>query len=216
MCCLRYEDQTYEELRKRLPRNKSRVGTPEGDGMVLDSQILTQLVLVRLDASDKDVAVAVEDLTPPKSEMAPVRPEPREFDRGRGGGDRRDRRDDKGGRGAREDRPRRDDAGAGPTRPDQPGDRKRGAAPPQGRPEPEARPGPPSAPRTPETKPPAVDGRIDLDDIETDTGEERPDRRGPQGPASAGESGRKKRRRRRRRGGGPEGGGATGQAPSAG
>ncbi|MDX2145930.1 MAG: regulatory iron-sulfur-containing complex subunit RicT [Planctomycetota bacterium] len=79
MCCLRYEDQTYDDLRKRLPNRKSRVGTPEGDGMVLDSQILTQLVLVRLDApnpdgSPKEVAVPVEELTPPKSATPPPPP----------------------------------------------------------------------------------------------------------------------------------------------
>jgi cell fate regulator YaaT (PSP1 superfamily) len=65
MCCLRYEDQTYEELRKRLPKRKTRVGTPEGDGWVIDSQILTQLVLVQLEAVDKQVAVPVEDLAAP-------------------------------------------------------------------------------------------------------------------------------------------------------
>ena len=76
MCCLRYEDQTYEDLKKNLPRKKSRVGTPEGDGTVIDSQILTQLVLVRLDAlgSDgkfADVAVPVENLSEPISKVAP-------------------------------------------------------------------------------------------------------------------------------------------------
>ncbi len=72
MCCLRYEDETYEELRKKLPHRKSRVGTPEGDGIVIDSQILTQLVRVRLD-SGTDVAVPVEELTEPGLE----RPKPK-------------------------------------------------------------------------------------------------------------------------------------------
>jgi len=69
MCCLRYEDATYEELRKRLPKNKTRVGTPEGPGIVVDSKILVQLVLVQLDAPDggygREIAVAVEDLMDP-------------------------------------------------------------------------------------------------------------------------------------------------------
>lgn len=64
MCCLRYEEQTYDELRKNLPKRKTRVGTPEGDGIVIDSQILTQLVLVLLD-SGKQVAVPIEQLTEP-------------------------------------------------------------------------------------------------------------------------------------------------------
>jgi cell fate regulator YaaT (PSP1 superfamily) len=69
MCCLRYEDATYEELRKRLPKNKTRVGTPEGPGIVVDSKILVQLVLVQLDAPDggfgREIAVPVEDLMDP-------------------------------------------------------------------------------------------------------------------------------------------------------
>ena len=32
MCCLRYEDETYTDLKKRLPHRKTRVGTPEGPG----------------------------------------------------------------------------------------------------------------------------------------------------------------------------------------
>src|SRR6185369_3690212 len=62
MCCLRYEDETYEELRKRLPRKKTRVKAPDGWGTVIDTQILTQLVLVRLDQSEVDVAVPLEEL----------------------------------------------------------------------------------------------------------------------------------------------------------
>lgn len=80
MCCLRYEDQTYDELRRNLPHRKSRVGTPEGDGFVVDTQILTQLALVRLDSGEQ-VAVPVEELTkpesatpPPPTERAPARP----------------------------------------------------------------------------------------------------------------------------------------------
>lgn len=98
MCCLRYEDQTYEDLRKRLPRRKSRVGTPEGDGIVLDGQILTQLVLVELDEVGTDgkirqIAVPVESLAPPTSAATPVRPAPE------------DRRDSRGSRDTRDTRP---------------------------------------------------------------------------------------------------------------
>ncbi len=69
MCCLRYEDETYEELRKNLPHRKSRVGTPEGDGIVISTQILTQLALVRLD-NNTDVAIPIEDLCEPDSKTA--------------------------------------------------------------------------------------------------------------------------------------------------
>ena len=79
MCCLRYEDETYEALRKNLPHRKSRVGTPEGDGIVLDSQILTQLSKIRLD-DGTIVAIPIEELTTPEHAKAPEpqqRPEPR-------------------------------------------------------------------------------------------------------------------------------------------
>ncbi|GJM20057.1 MAG: hypothetical protein DHS20C14_22700 [Phycisphaeraceae bacterium] len=94
MCCLRYEDQTYDDLRKNLPHRKSKVGTPEGDGIVIESQILTQLVLVSLDADERRIAVPVEDLTepglaPPKRapEPAPRRREPERRPEGDGQGD---------------------------------------------------------------------------------------------------------------------------------
>jgi len=60
-CCLRYEDHTYRELAKRLPKKKSRVRTSHGEGIVIDCQILTQLVSVKTD--DGTVfAVPVEEI----------------------------------------------------------------------------------------------------------------------------------------------------------
>jgi cell fate regulator YaaT (PSP1 superfamily) len=60
-CCLRYEDHTYRDLVKKLPRKRSRVRTSHGDGYVVDAQILTQLVCVRTD--DGNVfAVPVEEI----------------------------------------------------------------------------------------------------------------------------------------------------------
>ncbi|MCB9838492.1 MAG: hypothetical protein H6813_04070 [Phycisphaeraceae bacterium] len=66
MCCLRYEDETYTELRKRLPHRKSRVGTDEGPGVVVDTQILTQLALVRLESDGRQIAVPIENLIDPE------------------------------------------------------------------------------------------------------------------------------------------------------
>lgn len=112
MCCLRYEDETYEALRKNLPHRKSRVGTPEGDGEVIDSQILTQLSKIRLD-DGTIVAVPIEELTSPVLAKAPepgerpVRKEPR-----------RDSRRAAGNEGRKEARngPRRDAGGGESTR----------------------------------------------------------------------------------------------------
>ena len=60
-CCLRYEDKTYTELKKRLPRKNARVKTAQGEGKVVDAQILTQLVLVEYENGTK-TAVPVDDL----------------------------------------------------------------------------------------------------------------------------------------------------------
>ena len=62
MCCLRYEHSTYEELRKKLPTRNSAVNTPEGEGVVVDRQILTQLLIVRL-ADAKRVAFPASEVT---------------------------------------------------------------------------------------------------------------------------------------------------------
>lgn len=99
MCCLRYEDETYEALRKRLPHRKSRVGTPHGDGMVIKGQILTQLVLIALDNGER-VAVPVEELTAPVLAKAPRR-EDTAVGGGRSGGRVRSG-DKRRGRGARD------------------------------------------------------------------------------------------------------------------
>jgi cell fate regulator YaaT (PSP1 superfamily) len=68
-CCLRYEDQTYTELKKRLPKKNSRVRTARGPGKVIDAQILTQLVVVEYENGDRE-AIGVEDVQlikqPPK------------------------------------------------------------------------------------------------------------------------------------------------------
>ena len=61
MCCLRYEDKTYEELRKNLPPKKSFVRTSQGSGEVVDYDVLTQTVVLS-DASGKRFMVGVEDI----------------------------------------------------------------------------------------------------------------------------------------------------------
>jgi len=60
-CCLRYEDKTYTELKKQLPKKKTKVKTQYGEGKVVDTQILTQLVIVELKDAQK-IAVPIEEL----------------------------------------------------------------------------------------------------------------------------------------------------------
>jgi cell fate regulator YaaT (PSP1 superfamily) len=72
MCCLRYEDETYDSLKKNLPHRQTRVITEEGPGTVLDTQILTQLVLIALDSEyNAPKAFPVEHIRPmTKEEIA--------------------------------------------------------------------------------------------------------------------------------------------------
>jgi len=49
MCCLRFEDRTYEDLKRLLPRKGARVLTPDGAGVVTGLELLRQQVTVELD-----------------------------------------------------------------------------------------------------------------------------------------------------------------------
>nr|MDD6335181.1 stage 0 sporulation family protein [bacterium] len=47
MCCLKYEQSSYEALKKRMPRTGKEVSTPDGKGTVVELQILAQRVKVK-------------------------------------------------------------------------------------------------------------------------------------------------------------------------
>lgn len=49
MCCLKYEQSTYEELWKLCPKVGATVMTPEGRGVVTESSVLKGQIKVRLD-----------------------------------------------------------------------------------------------------------------------------------------------------------------------
>ncbi|TDJ56807.1 MAG: hypothetical protein E2O40_03935 [Planctomycetota bacterium] len=115
MCCLRYEDQTYDQLRKNLPNRSKRVGTSEGPGVVLDTKILVQLVLVRLEHNDNQIAVPVEELIDVEESIALLErarsaPEPPPEMLAGDTDKRRDRPRHKLGRGGQRD-PRRETGG---------------------------------------------------------------------------------------------------------
>jgi cell fate regulator YaaT (PSP1 superfamily) len=76
MCCLRYEDQTYNELQRNLPKKGKRVGTSEGPGRVVDTKVLVQLALVTLEHNGQAIAVPVEELMDPDQCPTPGQPEP--------------------------------------------------------------------------------------------------------------------------------------------
>jgi len=52
MCCLRYEQEAYEELVKGVPKNGAFVETPVGYGSVAQVNLLRQTVKVKLDDDD--------------------------------------------------------------------------------------------------------------------------------------------------------------------
>ncbi len=52
MCCLKYEQDAYEELLKKSPNVGALVETPIGRGTVISSQLLKGIVSVRIDNSD--------------------------------------------------------------------------------------------------------------------------------------------------------------------
>lgn len=54
MCCLKYENDIYMELRKGLPDNGEKVKTKDGMAKVVDTNILESKVKVRLYTGEKD------------------------------------------------------------------------------------------------------------------------------------------------------------------
>lgn len=51
-CCLVFEYEQYVEAKKKLPRRKKRIGTPYGEGRVLDVRVLRDSILVKLDSGE--------------------------------------------------------------------------------------------------------------------------------------------------------------------
>ena len=51
MCCLKYEQEAYEDLLKTAPKNESFVDTPDGRGTVTEVNLLRQCVKVRMEQS---------------------------------------------------------------------------------------------------------------------------------------------------------------------
>ena len=99
MCCLKYEQDTYESLIRSSPKVDSFVDTPEGRGTVVESEILRQRVKVQMENnpdtvnvfSNEDIAVlrngkAKKNDPPIPADLAPISgsgkrpPKPKEED----------------------------------------------------------------------------------------------------------------------------------------
>ena len=55
MCCLNYEQSTYEDIRKRLPKVGSVVQTEDGKGEVVSNNTVKEAVKVKLRKGDEEV-----------------------------------------------------------------------------------------------------------------------------------------------------------------
>ena len=99
MCCLKYEQDTYESLIRSSPKVESFVDTPEGRGTVVETEILRQRVKVQMENnpdtvnvfSNEDIAVlrngkAKKNDPPIPADLAPISgsgkrpPKPKEED----------------------------------------------------------------------------------------------------------------------------------------
>lgn len=57
MCCLKYEQDAYEDLIRSSPRMDSFVDTPEGRGTVVDIELLRQRVKVQMEENPDTISV---------------------------------------------------------------------------------------------------------------------------------------------------------------
>ncbi|MEZ4509742.1 MAG: hypothetical protein R2881_09010 [Eubacteriales bacterium] len=42
MCCLQYEQSGYEEMKRRMPHVNRDILTPDGIGIVVDNNVITE------------------------------------------------------------------------------------------------------------------------------------------------------------------------------
>ena len=62
MCCLKYEQDSYEELYRTTPKAGSIVKTAEGKGVVEDANLLTGKLRVKIDKSDNVITVSKDEV----------------------------------------------------------------------------------------------------------------------------------------------------------
>jgi len=76
MCCLKYENEVYTDLRKGMPENGEKIRTPDGFAIVTESNILENIVKVRLvieeKSADKPEKLSTEVSTYKKQQITRV------------------------------------------------------------------------------------------------------------------------------------------------
>ncbi len=53
MCCLKYEQDAYEQIIKKAPKTGAVVDTPDGQGVVVETYLIKEVVKVRLDKGNE-------------------------------------------------------------------------------------------------------------------------------------------------------------------
>ncbi len=72
LCCLKYEQEAYEDANSRMPKPGAVVMTRDGQGVIVDTNVLKQTLIVRLDKPGEN-----EVETYPNEEVDILRPTPR-------------------------------------------------------------------------------------------------------------------------------------------
>lgn len=57
MCCLKYENSYYQDMYKKMPKVNTSATTPDGEGVVINNDILRREVTVRLTSPEGDVEI---------------------------------------------------------------------------------------------------------------------------------------------------------------
>ena len=73
MCCLQYEESCYEEMHKLMPRTGKEIETPDGVGIVVENNVITEKTKVKLTGEDGTIDIKeypYEDLGPGAQERA--------------------------------------------------------------------------------------------------------------------------------------------------
>jgi cell fate regulator YaaT (PSP1 superfamily) len=63
MCCLNYEYEHYACMKKKVPSNGSKVTTPEGHGIVIESNLISEKCRVKIELPDKTYDIRTYQLS---------------------------------------------------------------------------------------------------------------------------------------------------------
>lgn len=66
MCCLKYEEEIYEQMKQEMYSIGTKVKTPDGEGIIVDTNLLKQMVRVKLVSGEetdfKDYPVSIVEI----------------------------------------------------------------------------------------------------------------------------------------------------------